>query len=372
MESFVLQYRLAAQMLAFLSEVMVTRRRLEPRNMLTKTFELRVRSVEGTTLPPRIQTLLFSIDSFGDEIGFVPELIALRYRNLSGKLSFLLPCFNDAWVVPDPKQRPSNQYHHYLHTDNHLKVRSPILVMKLSVDIRRNIRRDGRRRVQSVLCRMGVMRFCKRKWLLMALLALFPLTQTRKQELIRTDSAIPWRSSRQRKQNPKYANAALIEERGFAERTTYKGEADADNVVRMAAYGLSKASPLGEMMLVETSITGSRGAREDPGCISLFASLYLDPYTRQLRDIDATEFGSSYLYSVYRPREKPYSEKHVGRQPLIAAELDTTACKKTEEIATQTSASRPTKGPARETDKERIPVTSVSDRIPQSGKEKST
>ncbi|KAK8492007.1 hypothetical protein V6N11_014131 [Hibiscus sabdariffa] len=42
-----------AQMFAFLSQVMVTRRRLEPRNMLTKTFELRVRSVEGTTLPPR-------------------------------------------------------------------------------------------------------------------------------------------------------------------------------------------------------------------------------------------------------------------------------------------------------------------------------
>lgn len=42
-----------AQMFAFLSQVMVTRRRLEPRNMLTKTSELRVRSVEGTTLPPR-------------------------------------------------------------------------------------------------------------------------------------------------------------------------------------------------------------------------------------------------------------------------------------------------------------------------------
>ncbi|KAF3452191.1 hypothetical protein FNV43_RR08289 [Rhamnella rubrinervis] len=40
-------------MFAFLSQVMVTRRRLEPRNMLTKTSELRVRSVEGTTLPPR-------------------------------------------------------------------------------------------------------------------------------------------------------------------------------------------------------------------------------------------------------------------------------------------------------------------------------
>jgi len=42
-----------AQMFAFLSQVMVTRRRLEPRNMLTKTSELKVRSVEGTTLPPR-------------------------------------------------------------------------------------------------------------------------------------------------------------------------------------------------------------------------------------------------------------------------------------------------------------------------------
>jgi len=42
-----------AQMFAFLSQVMVTRRRLKPRNMLTKTSELRVRSVEGTTLPPR-------------------------------------------------------------------------------------------------------------------------------------------------------------------------------------------------------------------------------------------------------------------------------------------------------------------------------
>ncbi|KAJ6288067.1 hypothetical protein OIU78_014719 [Salix suchowensis] len=38
---------------AFLSQVMMPRRRLEPRNMLTKTSELRVRSVEGTTLPPR-------------------------------------------------------------------------------------------------------------------------------------------------------------------------------------------------------------------------------------------------------------------------------------------------------------------------------
>lgn len=46
-------YLSLAQMFAFLSQVMVTRRRLEPRNMLTKTSELRVRSVEGTTLPPR-------------------------------------------------------------------------------------------------------------------------------------------------------------------------------------------------------------------------------------------------------------------------------------------------------------------------------
>lgn len=42
-----------AQMFAFLSQVMVTRRRLGLRNMLTKTSELRVRSVEGTTLSPR-------------------------------------------------------------------------------------------------------------------------------------------------------------------------------------------------------------------------------------------------------------------------------------------------------------------------------
>lgn len=42
-----------AQMFAFLSKVMVNRRRLELRNMLTKTSELRVRSVEGTTLSPR-------------------------------------------------------------------------------------------------------------------------------------------------------------------------------------------------------------------------------------------------------------------------------------------------------------------------------
>lgn len=42
-----------AQMFAFLSQVMVTRRRLELRNMLTKTSELRVRSVEGTTFSPR-------------------------------------------------------------------------------------------------------------------------------------------------------------------------------------------------------------------------------------------------------------------------------------------------------------------------------
>ncbi|EXC33812.1 hypothetical protein L484_015549 [Morus notabilis] len=40
-------------MFAFLSQVMVTRRRLKLRNMLTKTSELRVQSVEGTTLPPR-------------------------------------------------------------------------------------------------------------------------------------------------------------------------------------------------------------------------------------------------------------------------------------------------------------------------------
>ena len=39
--------------LSILSQVIVTRRRLEPRNMLTKTSELRVRSVEGTTLPTR-------------------------------------------------------------------------------------------------------------------------------------------------------------------------------------------------------------------------------------------------------------------------------------------------------------------------------
>ncbi|KAK4409322.1 Ribosomal protein S14, mitochondrial [Sesamum angolense] len=42
-----------SEMFAFLSQVMVTRRSLELRNMLTKTSELRVRSVEGTTLSPR-------------------------------------------------------------------------------------------------------------------------------------------------------------------------------------------------------------------------------------------------------------------------------------------------------------------------------
>nr|GLL21514.1 hypothetical protein [Ipomoea trifida]GMC58546.1 hypothetical protein [Ipomoea batatas]GMD77931.1 hypothetical protein [Ipomoea batatas]GMD97564.1 hypothetical protein [Ipomoea batatas]GME05005.1 hypothetical protein [Ipomoea batatas] len=42
-----------SQMFAFLSQVMVIHRGLEFRNMLTKTPELRVRSVEGTTFSPR-------------------------------------------------------------------------------------------------------------------------------------------------------------------------------------------------------------------------------------------------------------------------------------------------------------------------------